>query len=232
MTANALKLENADAEVPVLTVVEQRKEGDSGTSETQDISGDTSGKTASVLAPLIEDAVLNSAGISLLRTNIIAFNKLRVDYPNWVPDFSGENFEEANLDGVNLSGATLIRTSFVSATMRNSNLRGANLTFAQISSVDLTGADLRDTDFSNADLSDSRLHGSDIRGAKMETAEIDTGYLAEITLEDGTTKKVMEVLRIKIDNTTTLTEISNPGIERTTFYIAGEDVSIETLREI
>lgn len=230
MGVPALQLGGIEAETPVLGVVQEEMDVDPRVNEdTQGVQNIASERTAMVLAPLIEEAVFNSIGISLLRTNISAFNTFREDHPEWTPDFSGENFEEAKLDGVNLSGAVLCKARFISASLRGANLQGANLSSVQISTADLTNSNLQNTDFSRADLCDSKLRGADIRGAKMATAEVDTGYLVTIKDRNGNDVIVLDLLGIKYDSETTLPEISNPGIETSTVYIAGESIDKSSL---
>ncbi len=191
---------------------------------------DTAGKMLVVLLdPATKPSVdeLNSAGASLLRTNVSAFNKLRENYLEWRPDFQGGDFEEANLEGVNLSGANLQEARLISANLKNSNLSGGNFSNAQISSADLTNADLRNARFNGADLGDSKLNGADIRGANMGTG-MDSGYLKEVIDETGKPIRVLTLLGVKYDSATILQRITNPGIQ-STFYIAGEEVSAESL---
>jgi len=223
MGGSVLKLEDVDTESPVSSVVKPQSAIDAHLDEeAESVQDFASGRAIGVLSPIIESMVLNPIGVSLLRTNVSAFNQLREEHPEWTPDFSGENFEEAKLEGVDLSGAILCRARFISANLRGASLQGANLSQVQISTADLTHSNLRNTDFSNADLCDSDLRGADISGAKMGTADVDSGYLATITGKDGQPVKVLDLLGIKYDSETILPELSNPGVETSTIYIAGK----------
>ncbi len=182
------------------------------------------------VSTVLEDGNLNSLGLTLLQGNAVeSFNELRSTNLGWKPDLSEGNFEEGQLDGVNLSGVNLCKARFIHASLRNSNLSGANLSGAQVSSANLTGANLQNTNCSDANFSDSTLHGADIRGAKMATAEIDTGYLAEVANRKGRQVKVLDLLRIRRNGSTTLPEVSNPGVQREILYIAGREISAESI---
>ncbi|MDP2642758.1 MAG: pentapeptide repeat-containing protein [Candidatus Peregrinibacteria bacterium] len=179
------------------------------------------------------DEQLNSAGETLIRAGVNAFNALRAQFPQWKPDFSGKRFEQINLSGVNLSGANLQRTSFIGSNLENANLEGANCSKAMISSANLRDANLQNADFSLADLSCSILHGSDIRGAQMRTTEMDTGYLGEVTDQKGRKAKVLTVLGVKFNSKTTLPEKTSPGETRSSIHLAGKRIvaSVEAVLE-
>lgn len=188
-----------------------------------------SARTASITAKTPTAEELNDSGLSLLTTSIQAFNELREAYPQWIPNFSGENFENANLRGVNLSSAVLINTKFIAANLVESDLERANLSNAQLSSADLSHANLKYVIFSEADLTEAILNGADIRGARLETEDIDSGYFAEVTDEKGRTVKVLDLLDIKYDSSTVLPETTTFGTTSSRLFIGGKYIETETL---
>jgi len=94
--------------------------------------------------------------VELLRRDVDAWNRWRVENPSAPVDLSGADLSRADLLLGNLSGAALA---------------GANLVLANLKGADLSGADLRRANLVGARMIGVDLERTDLRGADLRTAE-------------------------------------------------------------
>lgn len=127
----------------------------------------------------------NKEQLDLLTQNVSVWNRLRLEYGDWVPDLSGANLSEANLssailalaklEGAHLEGAQLKYAQLGLANLANANLKDANLTNANLTNANLIGANLShaklgNANFSRADLSQANFSRADLGEAKLHEA--------------------------------------------------------------
>lgn len=94
--------------------------------------------------------------VELLRRDVDAWNRWRVENPNATVDLSRADLSRtdmllANLSGADLSGANLVLANLKGADLSGANLRKANLVGARMIGVDLERADLRGADLRTAE---------------------------------------------------------------------------------
>ena len=109
----------------------------------------------------------NHEQLDILKQDIGAWNKWRLEHPNIQPDFSsadlrGSNLSRANLSSADLSGANLFRVD-----LRDAYLTGANLYRAYLSRADLRDADLRGADLTSAVLVETNLSGATLTNCRV-----------------------------------------------------------------
>jgi uncharacterized protein YjbI with pentapeptide repeats len=115
----------------------------------------------------------NAIHLEILRQDVNAWNQLREEEPDLVPDLSGADLSHASLTVANLSRC---------------DLSGSNLTLADLEAADLSGANLQRANLIGARLIGADLWQADIRGANLSTAEDLTEEQLEETFGDGSTK--------------------------------------------
>jgi hypothetical protein len=101
----------------------------------------------------------------MLKDSVQAWNGLRKQDPDRVPDLSS-----ADLEGRDLGGADLRAADLRGAYLSGANLAGADLRKADLRRAHLAYADLTDADLTRADLRRADLHGAELHGAKLEGA--------------------------------------------------------------
>ena len=153
--------------------------------------------------------MVNIEDLTILKRGVDEWNRLRLKYPQYVPDLSDamlaeENLYDADLTSVNLSGANLYKADLSCARLDGAYLISANLSKvklgraslrgawlnkatlrgADITGADLTGAHLIETQLARAilrkaDLTKADLSGADLRGANLSKAVLSGARLVE-----------------------------------------------------
>jgi uncharacterized protein YjbI with pentapeptide repeats len=104
--------------------------------------------------------------VQLLRSDVDAWNRWKVENPSATPELAGADLSRvdlmlANLSGADLSGANLVLANLKGADLSGANLKGANLVGARMIGVDLERADLSGADLRTAeDLTPEQLSES------------------------------------------------------------------------
>jgi uncharacterized protein YjbI with pentapeptide repeats len=114
----------------------------------------------------------NDEHVAMLRKDVDAWNKWRLENPQVRVNLSFANLREANLRRANLTGANL----------READLSGAILNVANLREADLSGATLRGAILNVANLTEADLRQADLRQADLRVATLNDAYLFKADL--------------------------------------------------
>ena len=111
--------------------------------------------------------MVNKEHLRILIEGVAAWNKWRIENPEF----------RANFSGAYLVGEDLFRVDLAEA-----NLTEANLHKADLSGADLGGADLRGADLTGADLAFANLRGADLGGVNLTDAIVGWSAFGDVDL--------------------------------------------------
>jgi hypothetical protein len=114
----------------------------------------------------------NDEHVALLKQDVAAWNKWRVENLD-----TEANLSKANLGGANLGGANLMWANLSEADLRGANLMWVNLGGANLSEARLDGADL-----GWANLAEATARKADLRGANLMWVNLGEANLSEADL--------------------------------------------------
>ena len=120
--------------------------------------------------------------VSLLRTNVEEWNRLREKWPDVAPDLIEADLAKADLRGVNLSKAKLNSADLTEANMTDSNLKGADLGGFELMQGGVTLAIIGGANLTRATLRRSVLDGARLNGASLVEADLTQATLKNATL--------------------------------------------------
>ncbi len=118
--------------------------------------------------------------LSLLRRDVVAWNKWREENPHFTP-----SYWDADLSGADLRGADLRNIWLINVNLCGANLQGAALNRAILSGGDLDNANVKNADLENINLFQATLRGSELSEADLSSANLQEANLRSANLSDA-----------------------------------------------